>query len=67
MALHRSAQCVMDSDGHASAVLVDLAVWEQILSLLEDLDAAKEIHQAREEDEEAIPWKQVKADLGLDD
>jgi hypothetical protein len=65
--LHRSVQYVVDSDGHTSAVLVDLDVWEQILTLLEDLEDAEEIHRAREEDEEAIPWEQVKADLGLDD
>ena len=28
---------------------------------------AEEIRQAREEDEETIPWEQVKADLGLGD
>ena len=65
--LHWSVQYVVDSDGHKSAVLVDLDVWEQILTLLEDLEDAEEIHRAQKEDEEAIPWEQVKADLGLDD
>jgi hypothetical protein len=31
------------------------------------LGDAEEIRQAREEDEETIPWEQVKADLGLGD
>jgi PHD/YefM family antitoxin component YafN of YafNO toxin-antitoxin module len=65
--LLRSVQYVVDSDGHKSAVLVDLDVWEQILTLLEDLEDAEEIRRAREEDEETVPWEQVKADLGLDD
>jgi PHD/YefM family antitoxin component YafN of YafNO toxin-antitoxin module len=65
--LRRSVQYVVDSDGHKSAVLVNLDDWEQILTLLEDLEDAEEIHRAQEEDEEAIPWEQVKADLGLDD
>jgi PHD/YefM family antitoxin component YafN of YafNO toxin-antitoxin module len=65
--LRRSVQYVVDSDGHKSAVLVDLDVWEQILTLLEDLEDAEEIRRAQEEDEETIPWEQVKADLGLDD
>jgi antitoxin Phd len=65
--LLRSVQYVVDSDGHKSAVLVDLDVWEQILTLLEDLEDTEELRRAREEDEEAIPWEQVKADLGLDD
>lgn len=67
MAFLQSVQFVVDSDGHKSAVLVNLDVWEQILTLLEDLEDAEEIRRAREEDEEIIPWEQVKADLGLGD
>ena len=67
MTLLQSIQFVVDSDGHKSAVLVDLDVWEQILALLEDLEDAEEIRRAREEDEETIPWEQAKADLGLGD
>ena len=65
MTLLDSVQFVVDSDGHKSAVLVNLDVWEQILALLEDLEDAEEIRRARGEDEETIPWKQVKADLDL--
>ena len=65
-ALLQSVQFVVDSDGHKSAVLVDLDVWEQILPLLEDLVDADEILRAREEDEETIPWEQVKAELDLE-
>jgi hypothetical protein len=64
--LLRSVQYVVDSDGHTSAVLVDLDVWEQILTLLEDLEDAEEMRRTREEEEETIPWEQVKVDLGLD-
>jgi hypothetical protein len=64
-ALFRSVQFVVDADGHRSAVLVNLDVWEQLLPLLEDLEDADEIQRAREEDEETIPWEQVKAELGL--
>jgi PHD/YefM family antitoxin component YafN of YafNO toxin-antitoxin module len=63
----QSVQFVVDSDGHKSAVLVNLDVWEQILIMLEDLEDAEEIRRAREEDEETIPWEHVKADLGLGD
>jgi PHD/YefM family antitoxin component YafN of YafNO toxin-antitoxin module len=65
MTLLDSVQFVVDSDGHKSAVLVNLDVWEQILALLEDLEDAEEIRRARGEDEETILWKQVKADLDL--
>jgi len=63
--LLQSVRFVVDSAGHKSAVLVNLDVWEQILTLLEDSEDAEEIRRAREEDEETIPWEQVKADLGL--
>ena len=66
-ALLQSVQFVVDSEGHKSAVLVDLDVWRQILPLIEDLEDADEIRRAREEDEETIPWEQVKAELGLGD
>lgn len=63
--LLQSVQFVVDADGHRSAVLVNLDLWEQILTLLEDLEDAEEIRSAPEEDEETIPWEQVKADLDL--
>ena len=66
-ALLQSVQFVVDSEGHKSAVLIDLDVWKQILPLIEDLEDADEIRRAREEDEETIPWEQVKAELGLGD
>jgi PHD/YefM family antitoxin component YafN of YafNO toxin-antitoxin module len=62
-----SVRFVVDTEGHRSAVLVDLDVWEQILTLLEDLEDAEEIRRARAEDEETIPWGQVRTDLGLED
>ena len=65
MALLQSVQFVVDMEGHRSAVLVDLDVWEQILTLLEDLEDTEEIRQARNEDEETTPWEQVKAELSL--
>ena len=67
MVLLQSVQFVVDSDGQKSAVLVNLDVWEQILTLLEDLEDAEEIRQAREEDEETIPWEQVRTELDLED
>jgi PHD/YefM family antitoxin component YafN of YafNO toxin-antitoxin module len=65
MGLLQSVQFVVDSDGQKSAVLVNLDVWEQILTLLEDLEDTEEIRQAREEDEETIRWEQVRTELDL--
>ena len=61
-----SVQFVTDSAGNKSAVLVGLDLWEEILSLLEDMEDAEEIRQARDQKEESIPWEQVKAELSLE-
>ena len=42
-----SIKFVVSPDGHQSAVVVDLDVWEQIVTLLEDAEDAEEIKKAR--------------------
>lgn len=64
--LSQRVQFVVDAEGHKSAVLVSLDDWEHLLILLEDLEDAEEIRRARAENEEAIPWKQAKVELGID-
>ena len=64
--LSQRVQFVVNAEGHKSAVLVSLDDWEQLLTLLEDLEDAAEIRRARTEDEEAIPWEQAKAELGIE-
>ena len=61
----RSVKFVVEPDGHQSAVVVDLSVWEQIVTLLEDAEDAEEIKQARAVKEETIPWKTAKKELKL--
>jgi Mg2+/Co2+ transporter CorC len=60
-----SVKFVVDPDGHQSAVVVDLDVWEQIVKLLEDTEDAEEIKRARAIKEETIPWKTAKKELKL--
>jgi len=60
-----SIKFVVDPDGHQSAVMVDLDVWEQIVTLLEDTEDADEIKKARTVKEETIPWKVTKKDLKM--
>ena len=60
-----SVKFVVNPDGHQSAVVVDLDVWEQIITLLEDTEDAEEIKQARAIKEETIPWKTAKKELKL--
>jgi Mg2+/Co2+ transporter CorC len=60
-----SVKFVVNPDGHQSAVVVDLDIWEQIVTLLEDAEDAEEMKQARSVKEETIPWKTAKKELNL--
>ncbi len=61
----KSVNFVVGPKGNKSAVLVDMAVWEQIVTMLEDAEDAEEIKQARAIREEEIPWDVAKKDLKL--
>lgn len=50
--------------GRAVAVVVDPGVFEKLLDDAEDALDRAELTLAREEDD-YVPWEQVKADLGL--
>jgi PHD/YefM family antitoxin component YafN of YafNO toxin-antitoxin module len=63
--LLEKVQFVVDNQGHQSAVLLGLKDWEQVLTLLEDMEDAQDILEAREEQEEEVLWEQVKTELGL--
>jgi hypothetical protein len=52
-----SVKFVVTPDGHQSAVVVDMDVWEQIVTLLEDAEDAEEIEKARSIKEDVIAWK----------
>ena len=53
---------VVNPSGKKSAVMVDLDLWEEIVTILED---AEEIKKARTIREETIPWNEAKKDLDL--
>ncbi|HLF74009.1 MAG TPA: hypothetical protein VI524_06675 [Anaerolineales bacterium] len=56
---------VINPSGDKSAVIVDLDVWEQIVAMLEDLEDAEEMNQARSAHEETVPWNVAKKELNL--
>ncbi len=56
---------VVNPSGQKSAVMVDLDVWEEIVSMLEDLEDAEEMKQAKMVREETVPWDVAKKDLNL--
>lgn len=57
------AQFVTDGSGNRTAVLLDYAAWEELLTLIEDMEDAEEISRSRAAGEDPIPWEQAKADL----
>jgi hypothetical protein len=59
--LLQSARFVVDAGGNRQAVQLDLETWEAVLKLLEDLEDAAEMRQARQEEDDLIPWEEVKA------
>ena len=61
----QQAQFLVDAEGNRKAVVFDYSLWQELLTLLEDLEDAEEIRRLREagEDEEALPWEQAKEEL----
>jgi hypothetical protein len=56
-----SVQYVVDGSGTRKSVLLDCAVWEDILTMLEDSEDAEEMRRARNEDDETVPLREVVA------
>lgn len=59
----RTAQFLVDTEGKTRAVVLDYAIWEELMELLEDLEDAEEINSLRESGEEVISWEQAKSEL----
>ena len=65
--LLEAAQFLVDAKGNKKAVMLDYTIWEELVSLMEDLEDSEEIAHLRETQEEAIPWEQAKAQLRAED
>jgi hypothetical protein len=61
--LLQTVQFVVDAEGNKKAVVFDYSLWEELLTLLEDLEDAEEIQQLREAGAETVPWDQAKSEL----
>ena len=57
-----SVQFVVNNQGQQTAIQMDLAAWEALRQLLEDLEDIAEIEQARQEEEELFDWATVVAE-----
>ena len=64
--LVEQVQFVVNADGEQQAVLLSISAWRDILARLEQLEDeqdAADLAAARAEDDELIPWGQVKSEL----
>ncbi len=59
----QKVQFLVDADGNKRAAVLDYPLWEELVTLLEDMEDAEEIRQIREAGEEAIPWEEAKKEL----
>lgn len=61
--LLQKAQFVVDSGGNRTAVVLDYKDWEELITLLEDIEDAEELDCGIGSEEELIPWEQAQAEL----
>ena len=61
--LLHTARFLVDAAGKKTAVVLDVEAWEEILTLLEDLEDADELRRLHETDEEVISWDDAKQAL----
>jgi hypothetical protein len=61
--LVQSARFLVDANGNKTAIVIDLSAWQELLTLLEDLEEADEIRPLRNITEEPIPWEQARTEL----
>ncbi len=61
--LLQNVQFVVDTVGNETAVMLDYKDWEELITLLEDIEDAEEFSRSINSEEELIPWDQAKAEL----
>ncbi len=57
--LVQSVQFLTDAGGQKTAVLIDIDSWEEIVTLLEDIEDAYELQQAKQTQEKLVDWETV--------
>lgn len=56
-------QFVVDTGGNKTAVMLDYSDWEELMTLLEDIEDAEELGRSIDSEDELVPWEQAKAEL----
>ena len=61
--LLQNAHFVVDSGGNRTAVVLGYKDWEELMTLLEDIEDIEELSRGMDSEEEFIPWEQAQAEL----
>ena len=56
-------QFVVNAKGQKTAVVLDYTLWEELMTILEDVEDAEELRQLQAADLEMVPWEQAKREL----
>lgn len=62
----REAKFVVDAEGNRAAAIIDYALWEELLEMLEDVEDEGELQRLREEGQDALSWGEAKMHINLD-
>lgn len=62
----QEAKFVVDAEGKRAAAIIDYALYELLVEMLEDGEDAEEVRRLREEGEEPLSWEEAKAQLRAD-
>ena len=56
-------QFVVNAKGQKTAVVLDYTLWEELMTILEDVEDAEELRQLQAADLEMVPWELAKREL----
>ena len=62
--LARTEAVILERNGHAAAVLISPARYDELMTAIEDAEDIAAMDASLAEDAPSIPWQDVKAELG---
>ena len=61
--LAERTQFVVNAKGQKTAVVLDYTLWEELMTILEDVEDAEELRQLQAAGLETVPWEQARCEL----
>ena len=56
-------QFIVDSKGKKTAAVLDYTLWEELMTILEDVEDAEELRQLQSDKIETVSWEDAKREL----